>query len=84
MIITILCLVGGAITTVKRWIDDNDFKQNEDALRSESFQSLATSQMFAYIHKHDKTNSKQLSMELLDDYIDDIATNGEPFRINLQ
>ena len=60
------------VNKVKRWIDDNDFKQNEDALRSESFQSLATSQMFAYIHKHDKTNGKQLSMELLDDYIDDI------------
>ena len=59
------------VNKVKRWIDNNDFKQNEDALRSESFHSLATSQMFAYIHKHDKNNNKQLSVELLDDYIDD-------------
>ena len=56
------------VNKVKRWIDDNDFKQNEDALRSESFQSLATSQMFAYIHKHD--NNKQDSSMLLG-YIDD-------------
>ena len=59
------------VNKVKRWIDNNDFKQNEDVLRSESFHSLATSQMFAYIHKHDKNNNKQLSIELLDDYIDD-------------
>ena len=55
------------VNKVKRWIDNNDFKQNEDVLRSESFHSLATSQMFAYIHKHDK--NKQVSSALLG-YID--------------
>ena len=55
------------VNKVKRWIDNNDFKQNEDVLRSESFHSLATSQMFAYIHKHDK--NKQASSALLG-YID--------------
>ena len=55
------------VNKVKRWIDDNDFKQNGDLLRSESFQSIATSQMFAYIRKDDKNEQ-----ELLVDYIDDI------------
>ena len=66
-----VCTCEAPVNKVKRWIDSNDFKQNEDVLRSESFQSLATSQMFAYIHKHGKNNNKQLSIELLDDYIDD-------------
>lgn len=58
------------VNKVKRWIDDNNFKQNGDILRSESFQSIATSQMFAYIRKDDK-NNKKLSSESLADYIDD-------------
>ena len=56
------------VNKVKNWIDSNDFKQNEDVLRSESFHSLTTSQMFAYIHKHDK--NKQVSSASLG-YIDD-------------
>ena len=60
------------VNKVKRWIDGNDFKQNGDALRSESFHSIATSQMFAYIRKDDKNSNKQDSSELLADYIDDV------------
>ena len=58
------------VNKVKRWIDNNDFKQNGDVLRSESFQSIATSQMFAYIRKDGKNNNNE--QELLADYIDDI------------
>ena len=56
---------------VKRWIDSSDFKYNRDGLLSESFHSLSTSQMFAYISKEEK-NNKQFSSEFLADYIDDI------------
>ena len=56
------------VNKVKRWIDDNDFRLNG---KSSSFQSIATSQMFAYIRKDDKI-SKELSSESLADYVDDI------------
>ena len=55
------------VNKVKRWIDGNDFYVNG---KSNSFHSIATSQMFAYIRKESKIN-KELSSESLPDYIDD-------------
>ena len=59
------------VNKVKRWINSSDFKHNMDGLLSESFHSLSTSQIFAYISKEEK-NNKQLSSEFLADYVDDI------------
>ena len=59
---------------VTRWINNNDFQQCEDIPRSNSFHSLSTSQMFAYIHKDD---NKELSPVLSPDYIDDVKMNIE-------
>ena len=57
---------------VKRWIDNNDFKCNGDGLLSNSYNSLATSQMFAYICKDENENSEGLFSGLLAGYIDDV------------
>ena len=56
------------VDKVKRWINNSFLKQSGDALRSDSFHSIATSQMFAYICKDDESNKKH---ELLPGHIDD-------------
>ena len=60
------------VNKVKRWIDNNDFKRNEDGLLSNSYNSLATSQMFAYICKDENKNNEGLFSGLLTGYIDDV------------
>ena len=60
------------VNKVKRWIDNNDFKHNGDGLLSNSYNSLATSQMFAYICKDEKENNEELFSGLLAGYIDDV------------
>ena len=58
------------VNKVKEWIDSSNFKHSGDALRSDSFHSIATSQMFAYICKDDGNNNKHDCSELLPGYID--------------
>ena len=61
------------VSKVMKWIENNDFQQSRDALKSDSFHSLATSEMFAYICKDVKKNSnKELSSELLPDCFDEM------------
>ena len=61
------------VSKVMKWIDNNNFQQSRDALKSDSFHSLATSEMFAYICKDVKENSnKELSSELLPDCFDEM------------
>ena len=60
------------VNKVLKWIDNNnDFHLNG---KSNSFLSIATSQMFAYIHKDDKI-AKDLSSETSADYIDELQLN---------
>jgi len=67
------------VNKVKEWINSNNFEQSGDALRSDSFQSIATSQMFSYIRKDDRNNNKYDCSELLSGYID-----GTPLDEHLQ
>ena len=42
------------ISKVTKWIENNDFQHSGDLLKAKSFDSLATSQMIAYICENDK------------------------------
>ncbi|XP_065909622.1 uncharacterized protein [Dysidea avara] len=58
---------------VTKWIENNNFQHSGDLLlKSESFNSLATSQMIAYICENDKKKSKG-SCTPLPDYIEETS-----------
>ena len=60
------------IIKVTKWIENNNFQHFGDLLKSESSDSLATSQMIVYICENDKKKSKGPCTPL-PDYIEETS-----------